>query len=95
MLIVMDEKAGKIWPQRLVLVEYYREQGTWKAMTNTSVGYGDAFVGVVGPLIEVPTLIGLVNVAFCMRRRYFSSEMKGFRVHPVEDPRSTIHKAQI
>jgi ACR3 family arsenite transporter len=25
------------------------------------------------------------NVAFWMRRRYFSSEMKEFQVHPVED----------
>ena len=46
---------------------------------------GEAFVGVVGPLIEVPALIGLVHVAFWMRQRYFASEGTSFVVHPVED----------
>jgi ACR3 family arsenite transporter len=46
---------------------------------------GEAFVGVVGPLIEVPALIGLVNVAFWMRTRYFATDSGDFIVVPVED----------
>jgi len=32
---------------------------------------GEAFVGVIGPLIEVPALISLANVAFAIRRRWW------------------------
>jgi ACR3 family arsenite transporter len=45
----------------------------------------EAFVGVVGPLIEVPALIGLVQVAFWMRRRFFSSASSGFDVQPLKE----------
>jgi ACR3 family arsenite transporter len=48
------------------------------------INSGQAFAAVIGPLIEVPVMIGLVNAAFGIQKRYFNPQLQGIDIDCVE-----------
>jgi ACR3 family arsenite transporter len=39
------------------------------------INSGAAFAAVIGPLVEVPVMVALVNVAFYFQRHFFATQL--------------------